>query len=182
MPLPRNWVEELIIEWLHLEGYLVEANFPVATTIAGGRGEVDVVGARVDEGSLDIIHIETGQLSRGKASIKSIEKKFRQEIRETLTGYFRGIFANEGEKVNYRKIYIPSYWTKPTMDGIRSIDIKVIPLPDFILDYVLPTIERWKSNPPHSPKARGPGIALPESHWLLKLLEHMNYHNLVKDR
>jgi len=29
MPFPRTWVEELIIEWLHLDGFLVEANLPV---------------------------------------------------------------------------------------------------------------------------------------------------------
>ena len=85
MPLPRNWVEELIVEWLHLEGYLVEANFPVATTDVGGRGEVDVVGARMEEGSLDITHIETGQLTGGKTSISSVDKKFRLKIINTIT-------------------------------------------------------------------------------------------------
>ena len=158
---------------------MLEANFPVVVTSAGGRGEVDVVGALIDEGCLDIIHIETGQLSQGKASIESIEKKFRHEIRESLTGYFRDIFANESGNINYRKICIASYWTKPTIAGIQNLDIEVIPLPNFILEYVLPTIEQWKVNPPHSPKARGAGITLPESHWSLKLLEHMLYENLL---
>ena len=181
MPFPRNWVEELIVEWLHLEGHMVEANFPVATTSVGGRGEVEAVGARVNEGFLEIIHIETGQLSGGKSSVESIEKKFRQEIHESLIKYFRDIFASESDNVSYRKIYKASYWTQPTMDGIRSFGIEVIPLPDFLRDFVIPTIKQWKENPPHAPKARGPMIALPESHWLLKLLEYMHTQNLLMD-
>ena len=55
MPFPKTYVEELIIEWLHIDGFLVEANLPVAVTSAGGRGEADVVGASLSKGSaLDI--------------------------------------------------------------------------------------------------------------------------------
>ena len=44
MPFPRTWVEELIIEWLQLEGFLAQSNLPVAVARAGGRLEADVVG------------------------------------------------------------------------------------------------------------------------------------------
>lgn len=50
MPFPRTWVEELIVEWLHLEGFIVVANLPISVSSAGGRGEVDVVGARIENG------------------------------------------------------------------------------------------------------------------------------------
>jgi hypothetical protein len=31
MPFPRNWLEELAAEWLQLDGFLVQTNFPVHT-------------------------------------------------------------------------------------------------------------------------------------------------------
>ena len=40
MSIPSNWLEELVAEWLALEGYFVETNLP------GQRGEVEVVGKR----------------------------------------------------------------------------------------------------------------------------------------
>lgn len=41
MPFPKTWIEELIAEWVHLDGYMVEANLPVTGSVAGGRGKVE---------------------------------------------------------------------------------------------------------------------------------------------
>ena len=49
MPFPNTWIEELIAEWLLLEGFLVETNLPYAVGKGGGRGEADVVGAKIKD-------------------------------------------------------------------------------------------------------------------------------------
>jgi hypothetical protein len=76
MPFARNWVEELVIEWLQLDGFLVESNVPVGVARAGGRLEADVIAARTNENSLQIWHIEAGQLAAGDASVHSVQPKF----------------------------------------------------------------------------------------------------------
>ena len=49
MPIPRNWSEELISEWLQLLGYLTEVGVPVGAGSKGGRKEADVVGIKIIE-------------------------------------------------------------------------------------------------------------------------------------
>ena len=60
MPFPRNWSEELIAEWLQIDGYLVETGVVLPTNNRGGRGEADVIGVKVEGESLVIQHIEIG--------------------------------------------------------------------------------------------------------------------------
>ncbi|MCL6578788.1 MAG: hypothetical protein K6T73_05295, partial [Candidatus Bathyarchaeota archaeon] len=69
MPFTKTWTEELVAEWLQLNGYLVEAGLPAGVTPAGGRYVADVVGAKVSGNALEIIHVEVGQLSGGKQSV-----------------------------------------------------------------------------------------------------------------
>jgi len=180
MPIPRTWVEELIVEWLHLEGYLVEANFPVTVAPAGGRGEADVVGAKVVKGELEILHIETGQLAGGKSSIEAAIRKFSGEVEKSLTLYFSQRFSSCPSHVKYKPIYVPTYWTNPTVKGIEAAGIRVVPLPEFIRHKVLPTIGNWKQDPPHAPKGKGTHITLPESFWLLQFLDHLQVHKLLR--
>jgi len=35
MPFAKTWTEELVAEWLQLNGYLVEAGLPAGVTAAG---------------------------------------------------------------------------------------------------------------------------------------------------
>ena len=177
MPFPKTWVEELIIEWLHLKGFLVEANLPVSTTKAGGRLEVDVVGAKLVGTTLEIIHVETGQLSGGTEGIKAIGKKFSSVVYYSLLNYFSQKLSSGGYRVNYKKVYIATYWTKPTIDQLRGLGIDVRTLPDFICNEVLPSIDKWKQNPPHHPKGRA---TLPESFWLLQLLDSLKDKGMLK--
>ena len=53
MPYTKTWSEELVAEWLQLEGYLVEVSLPLPAGPQGGRGEADVVGARIQQNTLE---------------------------------------------------------------------------------------------------------------------------------
>lgn len=174
MPFPKTWIEELVIEWLHLEGFLVEANLPVGVARLGGRLEADVVGARISDNTLEVIHIETGQLSGGQKGANAvINKKFSSSVCKSVTNYFTQRLSFTSNKVNYRKFYVPIYWTKPTITILTQSGVIVEFIPDFVCKKVLPTIRRWKQNPPHQPQIKGKTVTLPESYWLLQLIDYL---------
>jgi hypothetical protein len=102
------------------------------------------------------------------------------KICDTVKGYFQKKFNFSGE-VNYQKIYLASYWTKPTIKGATEKGITVKKFPDFICKDVLSTIKEWKQNPPHQPRTRDIDIlTLPEGHWLLCLIDSLKYRKLLK--
>lgn len=173
MPFPRTWVEELIAEWLQLDGFLTQTNLPVCVSRAGGRFEADVVGARIKAGILEIRHIETGGLAGGRSSTVSITKKFGDPVVVSVKEYFKKMLSFKGPKPTYEKLYVATFWTSPVIRDVGQVGVKVIRLPDFIFDKVLPTIQSWKDNPPHQPRMKGPRVTLPESLWLLQMLDNL---------
>jgi len=76
MPFTRNWVEELILEWLLLRGYLALSNVRLKSGKSGGVKEADILGLKLvkEVGGLnggrkgiievlEIVHVETGSLT-----------------------------------------------------------------------------------------------------------------------
>ena len=59
MPFPRNWTEEMVAEYLQLEGCLVVMGHIIQIE-GGGRREMDVLGFKVEGEKLTVVHIETG--------------------------------------------------------------------------------------------------------------------------
>ena len=47
MPFPANWLEELVVEWLDLDGFAASTSIDVPAP-PGGRLGPDVVGAKLD--------------------------------------------------------------------------------------------------------------------------------------
>ena len=180
MPFAKTWTEELVAEWLQLNGYLVEVGLPAHVTATGGRYVADVVGAKVSGNVLEIIHVEVGQLSGGKQSIASLQNKFSQNVCAKIENYFRQKLGFVTGTVNYRKICVASFWTAPVFNAATRLGINVRPLPEFIHQEVIQTIQNWKRHPPHSPKTRGNIITLPESHWLLQLIDYLKTYELLK--
>ena len=180
MPFAENWVEELVAEWLRLEGYLVEVGLPVSVARRGGRYEADIVGARIRNNVLEIIHIECGQLSGGKQSINSLQKKFSLRNCNQIKNYFRNRLEFTGTNVKYHKMYVASYWSRPAMQEAMRLGIKVRPLPDFIRKEVLSTIKKWKDKPYHKPRTKGGHITLPKTCWLLQLIDYLCNKGLLK--
>lgn len=180
MPFTKTWTEELVAEWLQLNGYLVEAGLPAGVTPAGGRYVADVVGAKVSGNALEIIHVEVGQLSGGKQSVASLGKKFSNNVCKAIENYFRQKLGFATGTVNYQKMYVASFWTKHTVNGAKQLGINVRTLPDFIRQEVTQAIRNWKQHPPHRPITGGANITLPESNWLLQLIDYLDGHELLK--
>ncbi|AEH22834.1 hypothetical protein TOPB45_0733 [Thermodesulfobacterium geofontis OPF15] len=188
MPFPRTWSEELIAEWLQLRGYLVEIGIPISSPKAGGRNEADVVDAKFRDGILEIIHVEVGTLPGGaEQSKETFRKKFSEEVRDSIVNYFaQRLEIKTFENVNYKGICVLVYASRPTLEALLNFvketkkEVEIKELSEFIKDEIIPTIQNWKKHPPHSPKTRGKEITLPESHWLLQLIDYLDRKQLLK--
>jgi len=183
LPFTDNWLEELAAEWLQLDEYLIEIGLPVSVAQAGGRYRADVVGARVNDNTLEINHVECGTLGGGQQSINSLASKFSPQNCQNIEQHFRAKMGFRGQNVTYEKTYIANYWSNPTIAGAGNRGITVITLPVFICSKVLPTIENWKRTWIRQRNLRTKNwktITLPESCWLLKLIEDLYRTGLLK--
>ncbi len=175
MSIPRTWSEELVSEWLCLEGYSTEVGIKVGTGGRGGRKEADVVGVKISEDSkkrriLQIYHVEVGQLggNYGK-NVTMLKKKFSDERTNVLVERYKKRMAFDGD-VQYDKLYI-DIWARPTWveklmstSEITGERIEVWTVSKLFRN-VFKAIEVWGET------------TLPESYWMLKLLESYIWGN-----
>jgi len=180
MPFPKTWIEELVVEWLQLEGFLAQSNLPVGVKRQGGRLEADVIGARINQENLQIWHIETGVLAQAQQSIESVQQKFSENVVNSVTNYFKQKFQFSGSNVNYLKMYVATYCPKTTAKALNQYGILIEKAVPFIRKRVFPTIDAWKKNPPHRPRGRCQTVTLPESNWLLQMLDHLAREGLIQ--
>lgn len=148
MPIPKNWVEELAIEWLTLQGYLVESNVRLQAVKGGGITEADVIGARVRNEALEIVHLETGALAGGlEANLKRVRDKFQEAKRKVVSDIVSEKVAWESEQT-YEAIYIASSASRveELKRELEKDNIKLLRLDEFVREEVLKTIEGWKEN------------------------------------
>lgn len=173
MPFPRNWTEELVSEYLQLDGCLVETGHPVQIK-GGGRGELNVLGFKVENDELKIIHVETGVPSSIKDLKETVEWKFdsvvRREIRRIAKRFFFGF-----KTFTYSPWYV-SVWEKGTgkkwqklkkekkKEGITLITVEEL------MEKVENAIVEWKKR---NTTKKGTEPTLPENLWLLKFLERI---------
>jgi len=179
MPIPRNWSEELISEWLQLLGYLTEVGVPVGVGSGGGRKEADVVGAKISTTGdgrriLQIYHVEVGALGGDYSSnVQTLRNKFLRERMEEIVNRFNSRFGFI-EQVEYEKVYVDIWPTKSKIDKLMSHeDIKregiKVWTPRELFREVFKTMAHWV--PTH--KSKSGEATLLECWWMLKLLESL---------
>jgi hypothetical protein len=191
MPFPRNWVEELAFEWLAIEGYIAESNMRLKAAKKGGVFEADVVGVKLQNEALDIVHVETGSLS-GKLedNFTRITRKFVAANQIDLSNIIDEK-VEWNDDVSYTPLYIASYLAKkqyPVLkrklyeyshcQGYRKA-IDLLLLEDFIVQKLLPSVDRWKRNERESGRRVTEKTTLPEPYWLSNLLDFMAQRKLI---
>ena len=171
MPFVSTWTEELVAEWLQLEGYMVETRLPGLSVPGGGRYEPDVVGVRMDNGRLKIRHCEVaaGLIGNPKTTGERYAKKFSPEVCEWVTAHFRELFGIEkGKECDYEKWVIANASVEMKEALRRNVmDLHLERFDDFIPGTVLPSIRAWqdKMKTPKNPRP-----TLSQGLWLLRLL------------
>jgi hypothetical protein len=184
MPFPRTWSEELICEWLGLEGYSTETGVAVGVGKGGGRKEADVVGFKIDANSgspvLEIYHVEVGELSGNHAAnVLTLKEKFspsrigeacsRCQKRTAFTG-----------TIKYDKLYV-DIWATASKAAKFMADpevikegIKVFTLKDLFTE-VLASVKTYR--PTHVSKSME--VSLPEGFWMLKMIEGLQQWKML---
>ena len=174
MPIPRTWSEELVSEWLCLKGYSTEIGIPAGKGGRGGRAEADVVGIKINEGNtktkvLEIYHVEIGQLGGYQDSIEMLKRKFSNTRTTEIENRFKKRMAVE-DSIQYHKLYI-DIWDRPHLVKklMGNVDISKAGIkvwtPNELFREIFSAIEDWDESTGRS--------TLPESYWMLKLLESL---------
>lgn len=166
MPFPKNWTEELISEYLELEGYFVRTNIPLSPKRVGGRGELDILGIKVEDKRPKIIHIETGILSR----LRDVERKFNPSTMKEI----RKIAREFGfKKPHLEHWFVYGSWTRGRGKGWKNLQRKleqrgvVCMTLGEMFQRVSEAINLWKEK--H--KGKIAKQTLPGNLWLLKMQE-----------
>jgi len=185
MPIPRNWSEELISEWLQLLGYLTEVGVPVGVGSGGGRKEADVVGAKISETGeegriLQIYHVEVGELGGAHTTnVQTLRNKFSRERTQEIVDRFKrrmGLI----DQVEYEKVYVDIWPTTSKINKlmdhkeIKQEGIKVW-TPEKLFQEVFRAMADWV--PTH--KSKSGKATLLECWWMLKLLESLHDWELL---
>lgn len=169
MPWGRTWSEELVAEWLELEGFLVTIGLKVGTGKGGGRKEADVVGARIRNSNLEIMHVEIGALyESGGNIVKKVTQKFDSSRVDVVKNYFLQLLGFRGHQINYNKLYVLTYSRKDKKsindmlapNGVKLWDI------DDVIEKIKQSIDAWVQV--HK-TPQNPYPSLPESYWMLQL-------------
>jgi hypothetical protein len=182
MSIPRNWSEELVSEWLQLLGYLTEVGIPLPGTGRGGRQEADVVGVQIRESDkvLQIFHVEVGELvGNYEKNVQHVRNKFSSSRTQAIINRISKRIGFT-KPAKYRKLYIDIWATRKKIDklmsnqDIRQEKIEVWTL-EKLFQEVLQAITSWVPN--HGPKSGE--ATLPESYWMLKMLESLREYRLL---
>jgi len=174
MPFTETWTEELVAEWFIIQNYAVDILLPVSVTEdVGGRFEADVVGVKVNEGRLNIYHVEVGQLSQNPdKAIASLKKKFSPAVQDNLKMYYSGVFGYDEQDIDYSMLYVASYCSRPIIDkAVIDLGLEIKLLDKFLIEDVFPALDCWKNDP----------ISFnPQSCWLLQLVDYMRKKSMLR--
>jgi hypothetical protein len=177
MPIPANWLEELVIEWLDLEGFVISTSIGVPAG-RGGKFAPDVVGAKFDASSRHLVirHCEAAMhLIQGpEKDAARYLAKFSQDIQTAVQDRFVEIFGAY-EQVEYEKWVITFRPSPRTYAALTEAipGIRICILSNFVFMEVLPAIKRWRD------ASNKKTTQLPADKWLLHLIDCFDYFELI---
>ena len=210
MPFPRTWTEELILEWLLLKGYLALSNVRLKSGRGGGIKEADIIGLRLRQRPdpeskamteiLEVLHIEVGSLARGFGKkLESIREKFAQEREEAIrklavdivelgSVYGKAVYGlskYDTSRIEYRRVFVASEVAKGQVDKLKEelsrdgIEFKTL---KEVVEEIIRDVDEWKKRQVEEGFRTTKQITLPESLWLLNLIDYMKRENLIAEK
>lgn len=150
---------------------------------------------------LEILHIETGSLSgKDESNLKIIGKKFKEDrIKDIMKILSFILGTSKFDKIEYKPIYIAHYVSEKQsleekLSESKSCDIEFnarrykieykiqLRTLDEVLKDIINDIDKWKKRQKERKLRKTKGITLPDSWWLLNLLDYMKHKGLLKPR
>lgn len=185
MPLPKNWVEELILEWLLLKEYTVISNIRLKSGKRGGTEEADILGLKINrKKTLEILHVEVGSLANNfEKNLANIKKKFSPERVKTIKEITTDTIGIAEYTINYKPLYVGSYVPKKQTTKLKNTlkkdNISFLTLEE-VFKEIIKDIDQWKKDQVKKKLRTTRNITLPENLWLLNLIDTMKNKGLIK--
>ncbi|MHB8357957.1 MAG: hypothetical protein ACYDCP_00425 [Thermoplasmataceae archaeon] len=190
MGFSKNWLEEIVSEWLSLKGYSVETNVPLSSKIGGGRGEADVLGFKLDNDKLVLAHAEASvQLTKSHAdNVVMIKKKFSDENTNTVIEIARARLGNKAVG-SVQHIFVSALVSsrgeaQNLKNVLKTINIEFMEFPELIkncMDAISNEGDKrvkWGLNKT-SDYNQAIFAALPDGLWFMKMLGMMQRHRML---
>jgi hypothetical protein len=209
LPFPKTWTEELILEWLQLKGYLTLSNVRLKSGRRGGIEEADIIGLRLHQRPdpeskamvevLEVLHIEVGCLARRfEEVLEVVQKKFAQEREEAIKSLavdvvelesvygkaIDGFSRYDVSRIEYKRVFVVDGVAKGQVSRLREelgkygIEFKTI---REVLREVIHDVDEWKRRQVEKGFRTTKQITLPESLWLLNLIDCMKREGLIAE-
>jgi|GEM_PF-966205 len=201
MPIAKTWTEELVLEWLQLKGYVTLQNVRLRSGSGGGVKEADILGLKLRKEAhpedsavreiLEILHVEVGSLSESfEKNFALVKNKFglerKEAVREisvdiveleSLLGKFTlGSSRLGASNIYYKPLYVASYVAEKQIgmlrEGVKKEGIEFLTLKE-VLREIPSGIEEWKRRQVGKGFRKSEEITLPESWWLLNLIDYL---------
>lgn len=166
MPFATTWSEELVAEWLAIKGYFVETNVPIGAGRGGGRKEADIVGIKIEDDIIYIIHAEVASLAE---SPKNIVERYRNKFKWGKSGienYLKEKWKFK-KKIIFEKVIVGTWVSENVRKAIEEElpDTRLFTFETLIEKELSPIVEE------HVKKFR----MFPANFWLLNLLWYLKY-------
>ena len=170
----RTYSEQLIAEWLELEGYYVKTGVPLQSSTTRGRGEADIVAIKKEKNGHKLLHIEVGHLRKSpKKDLEMVEKKTNAKIKDELK---TSIKNDLGVDANYEFRYISMIPYKNSFELIRKAGHRIDLINDVITKEILESIRTYVQDNKKSDKGRK--VTPPNNLWMIQLLYRMLYYGV----
>ncbi|MFG1449611.1 MAG: hypothetical protein AAE983_03090 [Thermoplasmataceae archaeon] len=192
MAFAKNWLEEVVSEWLSLEGYSVETNVPLKSKSGGGRNEADVLGFLFNGEFLEVVHAEaTVQLTQSHdRNVENIERKFSSENTDAVLEIAKSRYGDRSID-SVRHIFVSALTSsrkeaQNLKDILAANSIEFMEFPELVKK-CLYTIsiegKRRVTNGLNRTSEYNQAIfaALPDGLWFMKMLGMMQRHGMLSD-
>ena len=209
MPIPKNWAEELILEWLTLKGYMAQSNVRLKSGRRGGVKEADIIGLRLVKEPreakgkkmmaevLEILHVEVGNLTGGfNENFNRVKNKFSRDRIEAVKSFSLDVVELENipgkfwlgcsrlgvSYVKYMPLYIATYVAEKQANKLkRELNKHGIKFLTLkeALREIMNDIDEWKERQVRKGFRKTKDITLMESLWLLNLIDYMKGEGII---
>ncbi len=181
MAITKNWLEELVAEFISIKGYSTETNVPLSSMKKGGRNEADVLGFRIHENGLIIVHAEC-EIAPASEYEKMKHKIFEKFNIENSTD-IKSLAQERYEKLRVKdliNIFVMVWTPKKKWDDLRKeMEEKGITIINYeeLIYYALKAVDEFKEKRENKEFSKRVGMVkykfplIPEGLWLLKLIQ-----------
>ncbi len=148
----------------------------------GGVAEADVIGIKVKDNRLEIMHMETGSLAKSfEDNLNWVKNKFNKDNRQCVETFAKKKVPWDSG-IKYRCVFVASFASRASdlKDALSSNQIEFWMLERFIVEMALPALQDWKKEQVKVGLRKTNNPTLPECLWLLQLLDFLELKQLLK--